>query len=178
MATVQTGFQGGSMGGVTKSSTPGQPPIRVVAIGDGEGNLATITNGGLNMNGGSTASSPQTVQTVPSGSQSPSQTGLSFSTSGIAAMAVDITLSGFTGGIAPTLIPFLDRQGSDGQWYRIWTGVAMGAAGVQSVTVGQVASVLSGLLSIPALLTSTARFGWTCTGAPTAVSFSASIVGR
>lgn len=115
------------------------------------------------------------LATYLSGTQATSNTGTSFATGTLSGLAVDITLTSFTGGTSPSVTFFIDRQGADTVWYRIWTSAALTTAGATSVQIGPWPS---GTGIVTAVLTGTARFGWTTAGAPTAVTFSASVIGR
>lgn len=119
--------------------------------------------------------SASTLVTYASGVQATSNTGTSFATSTVSGLAVDITLTSFTGGTSPSVTFFIDRQGADTVWYRIWTSSALTTAGATSVQIGPWPS---GTGIVTAILTGTARFGWTTAGTPTAVTFSASVIGR
>ncbi len=134
-------------------------PLKTTDNGDG---TATLTPAG----GVAT-----TVITYASTAQAPANSGVSFSTAGMSGLAVDITLTSFTGGAGPAITFFLERFGSDGVWYRVWTSAALNTPGVTSVNIGQG-------MGTAAVLTGTARFGWSTTGAPSAVTFSASVIGR
>jgi hypothetical protein len=93
----------------------------------------------------------------------------------IASLAVDITLTSFTGGTTPSVTFYVDRLGNDGAWYRLWTSAALTAAGPTSASIGP---GQSGTNAAPGVLTGTCRFGWSSTGAPTSITFSASVSGR
>jgi hypothetical protein len=148
--------------GVTNPSTP---PAQVVVISDGEGNIVTPES-----------AAPQIILTFLSTAQTAGNTGTSFSTSGISSLAIDATVTAFTGGTAPTIAFFIDRLGADGVWYRVWTeGSPLSSPGVVSENIGPGQSGTNGT---SAVLTGTARFGWVFTGAPTSVTFSASVIGR
>ncbi len=136
-------------------------PLKSTANGDG---TATLTpTGGV----------ATTVITYGAAAQPPAAPGggVSFSTAGMSGLAVDITLASFTGGAAPAITFFVERFGSDGVWYRVWTSAALNTPGATSVSVGPG-------MGTAAVLTGTARFGWSTTGSPTAVTFSASVIGR
>lgn len=140
-------------------------PLKAIPNGDGTSSLVA-----------SAASTVQTFITYPTATpEAASNTGVSFSTATVSSLAVDITLASFTGGTTPTVTFFVDRLGSDGVWYRIWTSSALNSAGVTSIQIGPFPS---GTGIFTAVLTGTARFGWSSTGAPTAITFSASVIGR
>lgn len=138
--------------------------LKALPNGDGTATLAT-----------SAVSTTATFITYLSGAQAVSNTGVSFSTATVSGLAVDVTLTSFTGGSSPAVTFFVDRLGSDGVWYRVWTSAALSSAGVTSVQIGPFPAA-TGIVT--AVLTGTARFGWTSTGTPTAITFSASVIGR
>jgi len=154
---------------VTVPTDPTQPPALVVAISDGEGNIVS---------GGAGTS----TYTLASAAQAVTNTGTAFSTTGFDALMVDINITAFTGGTTPTITFFVERQGTDGVWYRVWQSASQNAAAKVDVTIGAaVPTVAAGAnvaQGVTAGLTASARFGWSTTGAPTSVTFSASIVGR
>lgn len=104
-------------------------------------------------------------------------------TNALTNLALDITLTSFTGGTTPTITFILERQGADGVWYQICTTGALNAAQTVSVdlspsSAGTTAAPLTST-SQHAVLTNSLRLRWTLGGgvAPTAVTFSASVVG-
>lgn len=148
------------------SGTAGSPAASVTTIqGVVGGTSVPVT----------TSTTTSTFITYLSGAQAVSNTGVSFSTTAVSALAVDVTLSSFTGGSSPGVTFFVDRLGSDGVWYRLWTSASLTGAGVTSVQIGPF-PVATGIVT--AVLTGTGRFGWASTGSPTAITFSASVVGR
>ncbi|MEV5944439.1 hypothetical protein [Streptomyces sp. NPDC051994] len=150
----------------TAAGTAGSPASSVTSIqGVVGGTSVPVT----------TSTTTSTFITYLSGAQAVSNTGVSFSTAAVSGLAVDVTLTSFTGGTSPTVTFFVDRLGSDGVWYRLWTSAALNGAGVTSVQIGPFPAA-TGIVT--AVLTGTARFGWTSTGTPTAITFSASVVGR
>lgn len=154
------------------------PTNPVFTLVDANGNaLKAISNGdGTSSLVASAASAVSTFITYPTATaQAASNAGVSFSTATTASLAVDITLTSFTGGTTPTVTFFVDRLGSDGVWYRVWTSAALNSAGVTSIQIGPFPAA-TGIFT--AVLTGTARFGWTSTGTPTAITFSASVIGR
>jgi len=137
---------------------------------------ATTATGGLTATlATSEISTVATFLTYLSAAQAVANTGTSFSTANVSSLAVDITVTSFTGGTAPTVTYFVDRLGADGVWYRVWTSAALNTAGATSVQIGPFPS---GATIFTAVLTGTARFGWSSTGTPTAITFSASVIGR
>jgi hypothetical protein len=153
------------------------PTNAVITPVDASGNALATTGaaGGTATLVVSPASTVTTFLTYVSAAQAVSNPGQSFSTAAVAALAVDATLTSFTGGTSPTVTFFVDRFGADGVWYRAWTSTALSSAGPVSVNIG---AGQSGTGAVPAVLTSLARFGWSSTGAPTAITFSASVIGR
>ncbi|MEV5944409.1 hypothetical protein [Streptomyces sp. NPDC051994] len=150
----------------TAAGTAGSPSAGVQSVqGVAGGTSLAVT----------TSTTTSTFITYLSGAQAVSNAGVSFSTAAVSGLAVDITLTSFTGGSSPAVTFFVDRLGSDGVWYRIWTSSALNSAGVTSVQIGPF-PVATGIVT--AVLTGTGRFGWTSTGTPTAITFSASVVGR
>ena len=105
---------------------------------------------------------------------------VAFSTAETDSLAFDVTVTGFTGGTSPTIQFFIDRQGADGLWYNVIQSQTFSAAGTNSADIGP---SYNSSFSPPngvqhAVLTHQARLRYTTAGAPTGVSFSASIVGR
>lgn len=103
-------------------------------------------------------------------------------TTGINMAAWDITLTAFTGGTTPTIQFYLERQGTDGNWYQISTTGALNSA-PQPISV-DISPGLTGTTAAPLssttqhnVFTQTARMRWVLTGNPTSVTFSASLVG-
>lgn len=152
------------------------PNNPVFTLVDGSGNvLKAMSNGDGTANLVAGSAGAATFLTYLSGAQAVSNTGTSFSTGSVSALAVDVTLTSFTGGTSPTVTFFVDRLGADGVWYRIWTSSALNSATAVSVQIGPFPS---GTGIFTAVLTGTARFGWSSTGTPTAITFSASVIGR
>lgn len=154
---------------ITVPTVEGAPPALVVALSDGEGN---ITSGGAGT----------TAYALASAAQAATNTGTSFATTGFGSISLDINLTAFTGGTTPTVTFFVERQGNDGIWYRVWQSASQNAAAKLSVTIGAstptVAAGANVAQGVSAGLTAVARFGWSSTGTPDSVTFSASIVGR
>ncbi|MFF0409065.1 hypothetical protein ACFYUY_01345 [Kitasatospora sp. NPDC004745] len=152
------------------------PTFPTVSIADGSGTALALTSAGamkVDASASSSVTSFLTYVLVPQAAAN--VVGNSFSTASVSCLAIDITLSSFTGGTTPTITFFLDRFGADGTWYRVWTSSALNSAGATSVQVGPFPA---GTGIATAVLTGTARFGWSTTGSPTAVTFSGSVVGR
>lgn len=146
-----------------------KPNVLAVVVVDPEGTFASSGVG-------------TTAYALAPGDQAASNAGSSFPTLGFNSLSLDINLTAFTGGTAPTITFFVERQGNDAVWYRVWQSAAQNAAAKLPVTIGpQVPTVAAGAnvsQGVTAGLTATARFGWSTTGTPTSVTFSASIVGR
>lgn len=125
-------------------------------------------------NGDGTASLGGAVSALvyPSVARTTSNAGDSFSTSSITMMAVDTTVTTFTGGTVPTITFFVQRFAGDGVWYTVWTSAAIAAPGATSVDLGP-GFIGTGMAH--AVFTGTARFGWTLAGTPTSVTFSAAV---
>lgn len=166
--------------GQITSSTPGQstvfaPPFQMagVALVDGSGWL-------LNQ--------ARTLYTLPSAAYTsaiPASPSNVFDTTFITYAAFDATITSFTGGTSPSIAFLLERQGADGAWYQILsTGGLTSAPSTVSVDISP---GLNGSFSGPPsstiqhnVFTNTARVRWTLGGsvAPTAVTFSLSVIGR
>lgn len=171
MASIIRGF--GHAAVTQTSSGLDIPAAQAVALTDGEGNLIrTVANGDGTATLGGGAS---TFITYPSSAETAANTGVSFSTAGVSALAVDVDVTAFTGGTSPTVTFFVDRLGSDNVWYRTWTSSALSSTGPVSEVIGPYPTA-TGITT--AVLTGTARFGWTFSGSPTSVTFSASVIGR
>lgn len=118
-----------------------------------------------------------------------------FPTAGVTAAAVDIAVTGFAGGTAPSVTFQLARLAADGNYYGIFAPagsnisgnqpLTFSAAGQASMDVGIYAqdntakpNATDFLGSAHNVFTSMAQLSWSFTGAPTSVTFSVSIVGR
>lgn len=169
-ATIITSFS--NVRAVTQGTTnPATPPATVVVLSDGEGNLVGPTS----------LSGAQNSLTYPALARTVPNVGDTVLTTPFTALAVDLSITAFTGGTSPTVKFFLNRLGADGLWYPMWApAVGLSAAGTVSVNVGpgQSGTATATQIWIPSVLTTQAQFGWTFTGSPTSVTFSASVVGR
>lgn len=158
-------------------SAPGGAQIQIVALADSFGNVVRTTDNGdgtSTMSAG--ASAGGTVEaTFPSAAYVAANAGTVFSTTLVSMLAVDITVTSFAGGASPSITFFVDRLGADGVYYRLYTSAAINSASATSVQIGPFPA---GTGIVTGLLTQTARFGWTFAGAPTSVTFSASVIGR
>lgn len=118
---------------------------------------------------------PQPTQLYARASSTASGSGNSGSldTTNAERIAVDISVSSFTGGTAPTIRFSLERQAASGQWFQVWQGAVINTATQQSVAVGPGADV-------PSVLTGAVRLVWTFGGTiqPTGVTFAAYVNGR
>lgn len=168
-------------------STPlGADRAQIVVLGDqANSNLLRTVDAGVS-DGTSFLGGAVTLYALAGAAQATSGS-QAFSTAGLTLLAVDITITSFTGGTTPTIVFNLDRLGADGVWYNVWpgntTGQAQGASGLPVAFSVDVVPSGGTSWSPPngtqhGVLTTQARFRWTTTGSPTAVTFSVSIVGR
>lgn len=180
MATIVSGSANAARTqGVTNPSTPA---AMAVALTDGEGNLLRSTALG---DGTAALGAAGTLLALPSAAYTSTvPTAATFATDWVTYAAVDITLASFTGGTAPAISFFFERQGADGVWYQIFTTGALTTP--QTISV-DVSPALNGSVSGPLsstvqhnVFSHSARLRWTFggTAVPTAVTFSASVVGR
>lgn len=130
----------------------------------------TLVDASGNVLGGAAA-----LLTVAAAAQAAANTGTSFSTSGASGLGVDINVTAFTGGSSPAVTFFVDRLGADAIWYRTWTSSPVSAASAVSQVLGPYPAA-TGVTT--AVLTGTARLGWSFTGTPASVTFSVSVSGR
>lgn len=176
-------ISGSGHAAVTQGVTnPGSPAAMAVALTDGEGNLLRSTALG---DGTAALGGAVTLLALPSAAYTSTvPASCTFATDAVAYAALDLTLTSFTGGTAPTITYFFERQGADGAWYQILSTGALSTAQLISVDVSP---GLNGSFSGPPsstiqhnVFTHAARLRWTFggTASPTAVTFSASIVGR
>lgn len=101
-----------------------------------------------------------------------------FSTNQVTYMALDINVTAFTGGTGPTVVFNVDRLGADGVYYNIWN-LSVGSPTTFTFDLGPGFALSAGINGTQhALFTTQGRFRWSFTGAPTSVTFSASILGR
>lgn len=133
----------------------------------------------VDQNGLPTQSAATTLLVVPSAAYTSANTGTAFSTSNITYLAVDMNVTALTGGTSPAVNFFLQRLGADGVWYLVSSLPAISTVSTVTFDVGP-GFASTGLPNGTqhAVFTTQARFGWTFTGAPTSVTFSASVVGR
>ncbi|MCX5209814.1 hypothetical protein OG689_11010 [Kitasatospora sp. NBC_00240] len=178
MATVVTGS---GYAAVAQSSNPNVPAAQAVALTDGEGSLISLTGGGLPI----TTTGAAISLTYPTSARAADNAGDSVDTTKYSALAIDVSVTAFTGGTTPGVTFFLDRLGADGVWYPVWTSGSLTTTGKRSASVGDgmtggtvTAGVGTGPGAFPAALTTQARFGWTLSGSPTSITFSASLVSR
>ncbi len=119
---------------------------------------------------------------IPSASYVAANSPVVFDTNQVTRGAFDVTVTSFTGGTSPTIQFFIDRLGiADGLWYPVLTGVSFSAPGIQSWDIGPgfpATSPPNG--SSHAVFTTQGRMRWVFAGTapPTAVTFSASLIGR
>jgi hypothetical protein len=111
------------------------------------------------------------------------QTFVAFDTRFIQSIALDLAVSAFTGGTTPTITFFVDRLGADGiTWTQAWTSGAINAASTVYVDLGPYSlTYAAGSVTAQHFVpTGTARLRWAWGGGanPTAVTWSASVIGR
>lgn len=113
---------------------------------------------------------PQTLVNMASAPRATDGVSVAFDTSGLTQVAVDVNVTALNG-VGVELRVILERRGSDGVWYPIWTSPAITANGSTSISVGpgmEVARALGALC----------RLRWTIAGTSASVTFSASGVGK
>lgn len=93
-----------------------------------------------------------------------------LSVSSLTRLAVDFNVSAVSGTV-PSCTFSVERKGSDGIYYPVFTSSAVTAAGVVSASIG------SGLTTAAAF-GSTIRLKWAITGTAPSFSFSYSVVGK
>ena len=126
---------------------------------------------------------PQTIVVLPGPSYTAGNT-VVFDTTGLTYGALDITLTSFTGGTAPSATFTLQRQGADGVWYTVWTSGATNSPTVWSIDIGpNTTQQTTGNANAPAaavhaVFTAQGRFSYSFAGSPTSVAFTASLIGR
>ena len=86
----------------------------------------------------------------------------------IQVLAVDINVTALTGGVSPTVTFKLSRVGADGVLYQVWLPTALSAPGVLSTTIGPGCVVNADLGDL-------FQLDMVVTGAPTSITFSASL---
>lgn len=103
---------------------------------------------------------------------------VTFDTTRVRCLALDITTVAFTGGTAPTVTYYVDRLGADGTWYQVYASSAIAAPGALSIDMGDFSLVVAGVQH--AVFTGQARLRtlYGGTAAPTDVTYSYSIIGR
>lgn len=127
---------------------------------------------------------PQVLLSLPSASY-PASNAVTFQTSSVQNIALDMTITSLTGGTSPAITLFVERQGTDANWYPVISpsGVTFSSGFPQqvSIDVGTFSLTASGPFNSAAqhnVTTYTGRIRWTTTGSPTAVVLSASVIGR
>ena len=114
---------------------------------------------------------------LPSGAQT-AGSNIIFSTNQVTYMALDINVTAFTGGTGPTVVFAIDRFGADGVYYNVWS-LSVGSPTTFTFDLGPGFPNSPGINGTQhAVFTAQGRFRWSFTGAPTSVTFSASILGR
>lgn len=164
MPSVIQGF--GHAAVTAPSSNLTTPAHQVVVIGDGEGNI-------LGAGGYPAVQLPSQAQAAGN-----SET---IATAAFSSLAIDINVTAFTGGTSPSVTFTLARVGSDGVAYPVWSSGAISSASKMSASIGAGftgGTGGQGAGGFPVALTASAIFAWTFAGAPTSVTFSASVVGH
>lgn len=101
----------------------------------------------------------------------------------IDSIALDLNVSAFTGGTAPTITFFVDRLGADGiTWTQVWTSGAISSTGAIAVDLGRFGmTYAAGTVTGQHVIFSTSarlRWAWGGSANPTAVTWYASAIGR
>jgi hypothetical protein len=117
-----------------------------------------------------TAFEARTMFTLLSGSRTVGGSSAGLPSSELSRAAVDMQVTAVSG-VGPSLRVFVDRMGSDGVWYPIWSSSAMTAVGTLSTTIGQG-------MTVGQSLAAQVRFRWEISGTSAAFTFSASMVGK
>lgn len=112
----------------------------------------------------------RTMYTLLSGSRTVGGSSASLPSGELSRAAVDVQVTA-VGGVGPSLRVFVDRMGSDGVWYPVWTPAAMSAVGSLSTTIGQG-------MTVGQSLAAQVRFRWEISGTTPSFTFSASMVGK
>lgn len=99
-----------------------------------------------------------------------------FSTNQVTYIALDTSVTAFTGGTGPTIQFTVDRLGADNVWYNIWTSTPVGSPATNSMDIGPGLTNAAGTQH--AVFTTQGRFSWVYTGSPTSITFSATLLGR
>lgn len=87
-------------------------------------------------------------------------------------IAVDLFLATLTGGTAPTVQFFYERQApAGGRWVTLWTSGVLSASGMVSTSIGAAMPTNASIGSI-------GRIRWTVTGAPASATADLSITGK
>ncbi len=158
-------------------------PMQVAALGDVNGNVLRTVDAGAS-DGTSFLGGAVTLIALPSAAYTGADSPKTCATAGITYGALDLTVTSFTGGSSPTITFWLEREGADTVWYQILTTGAINAATTISVDISP---GLNGSYAGPpsstvqhAVFTASTRLRWALGGsvAPTAVTFSASFIGR
>lgn len=155
--------------------------VNAVVIADPNANLLSLSSDGrVPVSASSLA--PTVVVSHTSGTQSSSNTGESFSTSNVSEIIIDVTVTSFSGGIAPAITFFLQRQTGAGTWYNVWSNTSpIGGAATISASIGPgfsggTASSGNGGFSVAFL--NSCQFGWSTTGSPTSWTGSVQVATR
>ncbi len=112
----------------------------------------------------------RTMFTLLSGSRTVGGASAALPSSELSRAAVDVQVTAVSG-VGPSLRVFVDRMGSDGVWYPVWSPAAMTAVGTLSTTIGQG-------MTVGQSLAAQVRLRWEISGTSAAFTFSASMVGK
>lgn len=99
-----------------------------------------------------------------------------LNTNQVTYIAMDTNVTTFTGGTAPTIAFTLERFGADGLWYMVFNSGTVGNPATTSTDIGP--GFTSGAGTQHAVFTTQARFTVIFAGAPTSITYSASLLGR
>lgn len=99
-----------------------------------------------------------------------------LNTNQVTYIAWDTNVTAFTGGTAPTIAFTLERLGADGVWYMVYNPTPTGSPQTVSTDIGPGFPNATGTQH--AVFTTQARFTVIYTGAPTSITYSASLLGR
>ncbi len=112
----------------------------------------------------------RTLFTLPSAARTVGGVSEGLAAADLSGAAVDVQVTAVEG-VGPSLRVFLDRLGSDGVWYPVWSPSAMSSPGTLSTTVGQ------GMV-VGQSLASAVRFRFEISGTGASFTFSASLIGK
>lgn len=158
---------------------PNNPSFQMKINADGSIN-SNPSVGGVAVSTGNPLPVSQTPVTTPvlnlaSASQALPYTGADLPVSSLKELAIGINLTAMTGGTAPTVTFFITSKGLDGIYYTIYTGGANPGAASLPLSLGMGANSPGGV-AFGSVIRLNAVGGGTI--APTAATFSASIIGK